>query len=346
VDTREEVFAMESVLHGKFASRRANEYDGREFFRLSEDDLRWLSEIFGGQANNFAQAKAYYELEMALSEIRPQALMLEQERQAQISFNRRNGRFHDTRPTGMLLRYKNLQKQIECGHLGKRFSLTSHEHPSDELSRYMQEKIHAIIEGKNLLSFLKVGATGLLGGILISFAKAPENLIPYSMTGGIIGLIGGSYAQANREKKEKAKAKILVEAEIDYNFPRTRGSVMLALYDIKEQKSFLVKEYNESKSLLRNRDIAKPLVRLPDENKIYNLFESKSYYPKVASAITLGFTLGLILGAPKLYQHTSFLEPFKSSLKNPPTPAELGQPPKTVARSKGAQRLPVLLRVD
>ncbi|WP_322774818.1 hypothetical protein [Synechococcus sp. CBW1107] len=39
-------------------------------------------------------------------------------------------------------------------------------------------------------------------------------------------------------------------------------------------------------------------------------------------------------------------KPFKSLLKNPPKSAKMGQLPSPDARSPGAQRLPVLLRVD
>jgi len=42
----------------------------------------------------------------------------------------------------------------------------------------------------------------------------------------------------------------------------------------------------------------------------------------------------------------SFLESLRSSLKNPPTSAKMGQLPSPDARPPGAQRLPVLLRVD
>lgn len=297
VQTRDEVFALESALHARFESRRVTLYGGREFFKLSTADLEWLKNLYKDNSNDFAQAKAYYGLELAAVELRGKAMKFEQERQRKIDYNRRNGKTHNTKPTGDLKRYNSLQDKLKKGHLGERFTVRSHSHPSLALSARIQSKVNEIVAEKTGLNFFKVCAIGFFSGAIVGIAKGSSEIIGTAFSGGAIGLISGSLSQAIRGNGERRRAKVLIDAEIDKRYPGMRNQTMLALADLKTNNSFIIRDYGESGSNLRNRQAVQPVVDLPSKEKIFTAFQGKSYFPKVATAITVGLCLGIGVGS-------------------------------------------------
>jgi hypothetical protein len=297
VNSRAEVFALEAALHARLEDRRTTRYGGREFFKLSQSDLEWLRNLYKDNTNDFAQAKAYYGLELTAADIRSKAQALEQERQARISHNRRHGKTYDTKPAGELKRYNDLKDKLTKGHLGERFEVKTYEHPSTALSNQIQAKASNIIAQNNSLNFLKVCAIGLASGAVVGAVKGSEATLSSAFTGGTIGLLSGTLSQVIRGNKERNKAKLLIESAIDTRYPSMRGSTMRALVDLRGCNSFLIRDYGESASTLRNKQPIQPSVDLPSQDKIYSTLENKSYFPKVATAITIGLTLGVSVGS-------------------------------------------------
>jgi hypothetical protein len=293
VGTRVEVFALEAALHAKLEAHRVDCYGGREFFRLSQSDLDWLRTLYRDNSNDFAQAKAYYGLEVSAAELSGKAKLLEQERQKQIRYNRTNGKTYDTRPSGDLKRYNKLQEQIRNGHLGERFKIKSNAHPSKALCDQVVQNANSIIANKNGLSFLKVCAVGLCCSAVVSTAKRAQITIPSLFSGGAVGFFAGTLSQAMRGSKERYKAKSLVESEVDARYPSMRDKTMVTLEDLKAGNSFLIMDYTESAPDLRNKQAVRPIVDLPSESKIYSVFEQKSYFPKLATVATAVISFGI-----------------------------------------------------
>jgi hypothetical protein len=296
VSSRSEVFAMEAALHARLEDRRVTRYGGREFFKLSQADLEWLRSLYNDNSNDFAQAKAYYGLELAAAELRSKAQAIETDRQRKISHNRRHGKTYDTKPSGDLKRYKSLKEKLEKGHLGERFQIVNHEHPALALSRKIQQKASDIIAKKNSLNFLKVCAIGLFSGAIVAAAQGGESTMAFALTGGSIGLLSGSFSQGMRGRSERNRVKRLVESELEYRYPLMKGKTMLALTDLRRGNSFLIRDYCESTPNLRNQTVAQPNVSLPSQEQIYSILQGKSYFPKVATAITIGLLVGITIG--------------------------------------------------
>lgn len=297
VKSRSEVFALEAALHAKLEDQRVTRYGGREFFELSQSDLAWLRSLYKDNSNDFAQAKAYYGLELAAADLMSKAQSLEADRQRKISHNRRHGKTHDTKPSGDLKRYIDLKEKLQKGHLGERFQIKSYSHPVLALNNQVQSRVNNIIAQKNSTSFLKVCAVGLFSGALVGATKSADSVTPVAMLGGAIGFFSGALSQAARGSQERSKAKLLIESEIDTRYPSMRGKTMTALEDLKEGNSFLIRDFGELTPSLRNSRAVHPSVSLPSQDKIYAAFESKSYFPKVATAITIGLTIGIGVGS-------------------------------------------------
>lgn len=294
VRSRAEVFALEAALHARLETRRVDCYGGREFFKLSQADLKWLRNLYRDNSNDFAQAKAYYSLEISAAELSGKAQALEQERQRKIDYNRRNGKTYDTKPSGDLKRYNKLQEKIRRGHLGERFEVKVNAHPSLELSNQIKSNVNGIIAKKNGLTFLRVCAIGLFCSAFVSTAKRSPVTIPSLFTGGFVGILGGTLSQAIRGKRERSKASLMVEAEIDARYPGMRDRTMLTLEDLRAGNSFLIMDYIESTPELRNKQARLPIVDLPAEKRIYSIFKEKSYFPRVATAVTAVLTSVLV----------------------------------------------------
>jgi hypothetical protein len=65
---------------------------------------------------------------------------------------------------------------------------------------------------------------------------------------------------------------------------------MIAIIDHKAETSFLIRDFNESTSLLREAPAMLPKVELPSQQRIYDAFSSRIYFPFIAVAVTLGTT--------------------------------------------------------
>ena len=293
VQSRKEAFEIEAAVHARFESRRTRRYGGREFFRLSQEDLAWLKELYRDNTNDFAQAQAYYGLEMAAAELRGKAEVLEEERQRKISHNRRHGKTYNTKPKGALKRYNELKEKIQTSYIGKHFAIQQRSHPCALLSERIKSETSDIITRKTGLGFLKVCAIGALSGVAVGAATGLEATTGLVMAGSTIGLVSGSLSQAMRTSQERQQARSLVESEIDSRYPTMRNSIQIILQDCLSRNSFIIKDFGEHEANLRNRKPVLPHVDLPFSNSIYSLFESKSYFPKAATVITVALTIGL-----------------------------------------------------
>jgi predicted GIY-YIG superfamily endonuclease len=291
VATREEVFALENALHIKFNRKRSTKYGGKEFFKLSRDELEWLQGLFNERSNDFAQAKAYYGLAVSAKSLSIEARKLESNRQKQITFNRKNGKIYDTAPKGILKEYNNLKKKLDAGHLGERFQTKTYIHPAMELADNVQQEIEAVIEKGVSTHWLKCAGLGFAGGIIIASINVPQKVLDYGVFGLITGVITGTVSQVRRSSFEKRNALNLVKEAVDKRYPRARQQTMLAMLDIKARKSYLITDFHEHIQQLREFPALIPKVDLPSRKGICDTFKNKKYFPKVASVITLSFTL-------------------------------------------------------
>jgi len=291
VSTRIEVFALENALHTKFARQRSKKYGGQEFFKLTAKDIEWIESLFKEESNDFAQARAFYSLTRDAAEIQSEALKLEAERQNMIDFNRRNGKTYDTKPKGKLKRYNELMKKIEQGHLGSRFKVETYAHPTNQLCDEVEESAAKVIK-RNLSSHWLISASAsFIGSMVVCSSVISEDIGSYGLSAAFIGAIGGGFSQASRSSKERGKAKEMIAQAVDNRYPGLRKQQLTCVSDKKNGHEFLVSGFGENQCRLRNEQVRIPKVDLPSRNKICSQFENKFYFPKVAVAVAIGFSL-------------------------------------------------------
>jgi hypothetical protein len=223
VPTRQEVLAIESALHSRFDAKKSQKYGGREFFKLSQEDLEWLRRLYREKSNDFAQAKAFYALTCSASELAEKAREMERERQSKIDFNRRNGKTYNTKPSGDLKRYNDLNNKIKNSHLGERFSIKTIDHPAEELRLSVSKDVAGIINTKTKNTWLHVAGVGFLGGLIIGGSCAPNDAWAIGLQSAAIGAISGAIGQSSRRASEKTRAMKSIEEAIDSRDPGLRG---------------------------------------------------------------------------------------------------------------------------
>lgn len=299
VETRAEVLALENAIHTRFTQKRSTRYGGREFFKFSREDLGWVLSTFNERSNDFAQAKAYYGLHARAESLSVDAKKLERQRQDKIGFNRRNGKRYDTKPNGTLKEYNDLVRKMANGHLGERFSVKNYEHPAETLSKTVQKETAEIIDRGVGRQWVKCSGCGFVGGLIISSSTVPDTALSYGFIGLFFGAISGAVSQANRSHSEKLTARKIAEEEVDKRYPGVRQQKMVAMLDFKSKKSFLIRDFSDSTSSLRQSPALLPRVDLPSQKRICDDFSSKNYFPTVAVAVTLGFTLLMANGHSK-----------------------------------------------
>ena len=290
VPTRQEVFAIEAALHARFESKKSPRYGGREFFRLSEDDLRWLRSLYREKSNDYAQAQAFYGLVQSASALAEKARRMEKERQSKIDFNRRNGKSYTTKPVGDLKRYNDLTKKMKNGHLGDRFSIKPIEHPAKTLVRAVHQETAEVINIKTKNLWLQVSGIGFIGGLLIGSAYIPDQAIGIAIQSAIIGSISGGVGQASRRESEKSSALKMIEESIETRYPGQKEKFLIAMLDSKTNSRLLIRDFNEAREELRNISPVLPQVTLPTSKNILSTYSVKSYIPKVAIGVTLCFS--------------------------------------------------------
>jgi len=291
VSTREEVFALENTLHTKFARRRSRKYGGKEFFKLSSNEIDWIRELFTEESNDFAQAKAYHSLSMSAAEIQEEALELEDRRQQDIRYNRRNGKTFDTKPAGVLKRYNQILKKLSDGHLGSRFSIRTREHPAKSLSREVEVNAGKIIDKRLSKHWLVSAGVSFLGALVICSSITDEEIVAYASSAAVVGAIGGGISASARSSKEKSKAKALIECAVDKRYPGLMTQTLTSISDSKKGQEFLVSDFSEVSNRLRNQGVVLPEVSLPSQQKIYAGYQGRMFFPKVAVTVGIGFAV-------------------------------------------------------
>ena len=291
VPTRLEVVALENAIHTRFSKKRSTRYGGREFFRFSKQDLDWIVSTFNERSNDFAQAKAFYGLFARAETLSTDATKLERQRQSKIDFNRSNGKIYNTKPSGALKEYNDIKGKMANGYLATRFTIKTFDHPSETLRRSLQNQIWDIINQRVGKQWLCCAACGFIGGLIIGSSTVANEAISHGFTGLFIGVISGAVSQSKRSESEKLIANKIVAEEIDALYPNTRQLKMIAIIDHKAETSFLIRDFNESTSLIREAPALLPKVELPSQQRIYDAFNSRIYFPFIAVVVTLGTTL-------------------------------------------------------
>lgn len=291
VSTREEVFALENTLHTKFSKRRSRKYGGKEFFKLSSKEIDWIRELFTEESNDFAQAKAYYSLSISAAEIQKEALEQEDRRQEKIRHNRRNGKTFDTKPKGVLKRYNQLLKKLDEGHLGSRFSIRTQEHPAKRLSREVEVNTGKIIDKRLSKHWLISAGASFLGALVICSSITDEEVVAYASSAAVVGAIGGGISASARSSKEKSKAITFIRDEVNKRYPGLMVQTLTSISDSKKGQEFLVSDFSEASNRLRNQGIVLPEVSLPSQQKIYDAYQGRIFFPKVAVTVGIGFAV-------------------------------------------------------
>lgn len=291
VSTRDEVFAVENALHVKYDDCRAASYKGREWFKLTNKQLQDIREMYASESNAFAQATAFYGLIEERAVLEDKALKMEAKRQMQITHNRRHGRRYDTKPKGYLKRYNELGQKIRTGLLGQRFSLKSFDHPILKIVNDMTSEVNAEVSSILKGYWLKVGAGGFIGGLIIAGASNSPNVSPVAWLTGAVGAIGGGLTTAARTQKETDLARGELMADAKRMYPLQHDKQLVAVLDMQDKQSFLVQGFKESKPQLRNEPAKLPSVPKPDSSHILSRYKNKSYFPFTASAVTAAAAL-------------------------------------------------------
>ena len=294
VPTRDEVFAIENALHIRFEDKRSTKYGGREWFELTEEDIADLRSLYQENSDGFAQARAFYSLVAEIDSIKETVETEETKRQQLIRINRVNGKVHDTSLKGVLKRNHDLQKKVNDGILGKRFSHNVLRHPIHKACEKATEDVATVIKDKAKNHSKITGAIGVLAGIMVgAVAAVPNASVGLAFSGGFFGLFAGGISGMARTTKEGHLAASSVKQKANKLYPNALNQNIEFLIDQKENRSLLIKDFSESQPRLRETPAMLPRVDLMSSvaEPLKKTFENKNYFPKVASALTLGCVL-------------------------------------------------------
>ena len=261
VPTRDEVFAIESALHEQFDRYRARHMKGKEWFKLSKTQLKQLISMCQQKSNDFAQATAYMGLIEAALKIQDQAEAEESQRQIEITMNRRHGKTYDTKPKGLLKRYNDLMAKVKRGTLAERFDLVTRPHPLKELQQKATSSISDIVEQKLKGLWWKLGATGYIATlVVVGSVGTPEDAFGSGMFTGALASIAGALNKDGRKDIEVKEAEQKMITQFNARFPGILKQQQVLMKDQRKNKSFLVRDYTESKMNLRNQPALTPHV--------------------------------------------------------------------------------------
>ena len=293
VATRDEVFAIENALHVRFDDKRSTKYSGREWFELTEEDITDLRSLYQENSDGFAQARAFYSLVEEIDSIKSDVKYEETERQKLIRINRVNGKVHDTSLKGVLKRNHDLNKKVSEGILGKRFRHEVLKHPIHKACEEATNAVTPIVDRKVKHHALIAGAVGAVAGIMIGGAVVPNGAAGLAVCAGFIGLFNGGISGLVRTDSEKSLISSSVKNKAYELYPNTWNQNVEFLIDQKENKSLLIKDFSESSPRLRQEPAMLPRIDLMSSvaAPLKEKFENKNYFPKVATALTLGFVL-------------------------------------------------------
>lgn len=293
VPTRDEVFAIENALHLKFDRCQSRKYPGKEWFKLNDKDLKELRTLYQENSDSFAQARAYYGIVQEIARTKEAAEKEEFDRQVQITHNRIHGKTYDTTPKGILKRHRALIKKTQEGVLADRFAFRRIEHPVVKAMSEGRKEVVEIIKKKVKGTALQVGAIGLLSGMILGGAMAPKSAGQIATGTTIFGLIAGAVSGLKRETTEIENLRVSMNTWVDHEYPNTRTQTMEFIEDRVDHKSLLVRDYTETQSLLRKQPARMPKIDLSTTiiKPMKDRYQNKSYFPKVASVLTIGCSL-------------------------------------------------------
>ena len=194
--------------------------------------------------------------------------------------------------------FKNrLIKKTKEGVLADRFTFRRIEHPILKRMSEGQEEISVIIKEKVKGTALQVGAIGLISGLVLGGAIAPQSVGSVTIGTTFFGLIAGAFSGSTRENTETKALKVSMNTWVDHEYPNTRTQTMEYIEDSVDHKSLLVRDYLETKSILREQPALLPKVNISGTviKPLKDIYQNKNYFPKVSSALTIG--CALLMGA-------------------------------------------------
>jgi len=295
VPTRDEVFAIENALHLRFDRCQSRKYPGKEWFKLSDKDLTELRTLYQENSDSFAQAKAYYGIVQEIARTKEAADAEELDRQVKITHNRIHGKTYDTTPKGILKQHRALIKKTQEGVLADRFIFRRIEHPIVKAMSESRREIGYLIKANTKGASLIVGSIGLISGLIFGGSMAPKKVGEIATGTTIFGLIAGAISGGKREATEIEDLRISMNTWVDHVYPNTRTRTMEFIEDRTAHKSLLVRGFTESTSVLREQPALIPKVDLSRKvvKPLEDKYQNKSYFPKVASVLTIGCSLFL-----------------------------------------------------
>lgn len=296
VATRDEVFTIESALHDKYESQAAAGYEGREWFVLSHSDLEDLKAMYRSESNDFQQCTAFFGLVEAKDSIALQADEAEMERQSQIRHNRVHGLKYDTKPTGVLKRYNDLQKKIRTSTLGERFTQRTYKHPAVGLQSHIVTNLVSIAESRLKSVTRNLAAAGFLGGLTLAGLSGSLSPGAVAVMGGVTGLISGVCTQSSRLENERQDASRDANEYIQSAYPNSMTATQLVVLDERKQIEYLVRDYKESSSNLRDVRPVRPVIERHVPIGLTKKFVAKNYFPITGSIVTGVICLAAISG--------------------------------------------------
>lgn len=297
VSSRGEVFALEKALHERFDSKRAKSYLGREWFSLSKADISSLQAMYQTESDSFAQATAFFGIVEEVAKLKPKAERQEADRQSKITFNRRYGKTHDTKPNALLARYKRLQDRMLNGILGDRFAFKTYRHPALDLRDKAAKEVEKAAQKELKPLWYQAGFIGFAGGALICAASGNVGAtVPAAMGGGILGLMGGGLTAASKPQEEKEKSRVAFDVHITGYYPKCHDQTLSAVIDHVEKQSYLVSGLAEDIRKLRNQPARMPRIELPTLDKLKKEHCSQTFWPKALATVMGGYFLMLGIG--------------------------------------------------
>lgn len=295
VGTRDEVFAIENALHTKYADYQATGYEGREWFKLSGKQLDELRELYQSESDTFAQAVAFFGFVEERAKLAERAEKMEVERQMKITHNRRHGKRYDTKPKGILKRYNELLSKSTTSLLGLRFEVGKRLHPTNTLVDEGVSEVNAFVESKTQGHWWKVGLGGLvLGAFLSGSANAPVG--PIAWATGIVGAVSGGLTTSRRRDEESTRARDSLRVLANQSYPGTLDTKQYFVADKNSPSQFLVQDFHESKSRIRDIKPTLPIVSLPTAPQVVSYAKGRNYFPTnavIATALAGAFLTGI-----------------------------------------------------
>jgi len=306
VSTRDEVFAIESALHEKYDRYAASHMEGREWFRLSQKQIDEIKAMYQHESNAFAQATAFMGLVDEAARLEPKALEMEADRQLKIKHNRIHGKRYNTKPVGYLKRYNDLQRDLNDGLLGIRFSLKTYPHSATDVLTKSVQQIKESAQSKVRHFWYGLGLTGLVAGLAFTGGDTAAGVIT-----GLTGAVGGAITATKKPNDEAEEARKEIHSMLSQRYPGFDQQTVIAVRDIEENQSFLVKALDEDDSQiqLRNTPATRPRVVAPGLDKLKNQYFNRTLVPWSAGLVTSAILFQCVLGVSeeRYQQNQSFL---------------------------------------